>query len=83
VAKLKDYETSKKDMKRGVEQTPDENYRMHSEDKYTDKHKPHHQIGSKSGASTSASTPQGSMGGAIATKMSDIDPEQQSFREPS
>lgn len=34
VSKLKDYSTSKKDMKRGVEIVPEENYRLRGEDKY-------------------------------------------------
>ncbi len=33
--KLKDYSTSKKDMKRGVEIIPEETYRIRSEDIYT------------------------------------------------
>jgi hypothetical protein len=32
MAKLKDYETSKKDMKRGSEIVPEENYRLRNED---------------------------------------------------
>jgi serum/glucocorticoid-regulated kinase 2 len=35
VGKLKDYSTSKKDMKRGVEIVPEENYRLRGEDKFT------------------------------------------------
>ena len=35
VGKLKDYSTSKKDMKRGVEIVPEENYRLRAEDKFT------------------------------------------------
>ena len=30
--RLKDYETSKKDMKKGVEIVPDDNYRLRNED---------------------------------------------------
>jgi hypothetical protein len=37
VGKLKDYSTSKKDMKRGVEIVPEENSRLHDEDVYTPK----------------------------------------------
>ncbi len=37
VGKLKDYSTSKKDMKRGVEIVPEDNYRIRSEDIYTPK----------------------------------------------
>lgn len=37
VGKLKDYSTSKKDMKRGVEILPEDNYRIRSEDIYTPK----------------------------------------------
>jgi len=33
-AKLKDYATSKKDMKKGVEIVPEENYRLRNEDMY-------------------------------------------------
>jgi hypothetical protein len=33
-AKLKDYETSKKDMKKGVEIIPEENYRIKAEDTF-------------------------------------------------
>lgn len=33
-AKLKDYATSKKDMKKGVEIVPEENYRLRNEDLY-------------------------------------------------
>lgn len=36
MAKLKDYATSKKDMKRGDEIVPEENYRLKSEDIYVD-----------------------------------------------
>jgi hypothetical protein len=35
--KLKDYSTSKKDMKRGVEIVPEDNYRMRDEDIYIPK----------------------------------------------
>lgn len=35
--KLKDYSTSKKDMKRGAEIIPEETYRIRSEDIYTPK----------------------------------------------
>ena len=34
MAKLKDYATSKKDMKRGVEIVPEEQYRLRNEDIY-------------------------------------------------
>ena len=37
VGKLKDYSTSKKDMKRGVEIVPEDNYRIRGEDKYVPK----------------------------------------------
>ena len=39
MAKLKDYATSKKDMKRGVEIVPEEQYRLRNEDLY-DKEEP-------------------------------------------
>lgn len=35
VGKLKDYSTSKKDMKRGAEIVPEESYRIRGEDKFT------------------------------------------------
>lgn len=33
--KLKDYATSKKDMRKGVEIVPEENYRLRNEDNYS------------------------------------------------
>ncbi|CDW73477.1 UNKNOWN [Stylonychia lemnae] len=53
--RLKDYATSKKDMKKGAEIVPEENYRMRGEDLYTPIQR---DFGSKSGsiASTAASS---------------------------
>ena len=39
MAKLKDYATSKKDMKRGSELQPEEQYRLRNEDLYENRHK--------------------------------------------
>jgi hypothetical protein len=38
--KLKDYATSKKDMKKGTEISPEENYRLRNEDIYGDESNP-------------------------------------------
>ncbi len=38
--KLKDYATGKKDMKKGIEIIPEENYRLHHEDIYESQEKP-------------------------------------------
>lgn len=49
-AKLKDYATSKKDMKKGVEIVPEENYRLRNEDTFAPQEK---SFGSKSGSTAS------------------------------
>ena len=49
-AKLKDYSTSKKDMKKGIEIVPEENYRLKDEDTYDES-----AIGSKGSTASSAS----------------------------
>ena len=51
--KLKDYATSKKDMKKGVEIVPEENYRLRNEDKYTADNM---NFGTKGGKNTAALT---------------------------
>jgi len=57
MGKLKDYSTSKKDMKRGVEIVPEENYRLRGEDKFAPKKdfkgilRPAEALGSKAAAS--------------------------------
>jgi hypothetical protein len=61
VSKLKDYSTSKKDMKRGVEIVPEENYRLRGEDKFV----PRKDFqGSGSSASPGSSGSFGSKGGS-------------------
>jgi len=56
-AKLKDYATSKKDMKKGVEMIPEENYRLRNEDIYeADGSSDNNDFGRKGGHSTASSS---------------------------
>jgi hypothetical protein len=64
--KLKDYSTSKKDMKRGVEIVPEETYRLRDEDIYT----PKKDFQDQRGDSVSSSDPSYGMKGAGSTTAS-------------
>jgi hypothetical protein len=68
VSKLKDYATSKKDMKRGVEIVPEENYRLKGEDKFT----PAQSAGGSAGPSFGQKV--GSVGSTAASSFGDSTP---------
>ena len=55
-SKLKDYSTTKKDMKKGIEIIPEENYRMTGEDIYDESSVTSAPIGAGSFGSTSVSS---------------------------
>lgn len=77
--KLKDYATSKKDMKRGVEIVPEENYRLRNEDFYEpDQAK----FGSK-GSGSIGSNSTNSSSNKLKSDLPDEYSEVHGFREPS
>lgn len=63
MSKLKDYSTSKKDMKRGVEIVPEENYRLRGEDRYTPSTNPKPNSKSSDDSTSASSISPGSIGG--------------------